>query len=485
MSTRFRTANAVAVAVLTMGLTTPSWAEPSAEPLVRRVSGAERVETAVALSVAAAPVCPEQGCGPVVIARADLAIDALAGGPLAASLGAPLLLTDPAALSAATATEIRRLGADRAVLLGGTAALSQQVADDLRAVGVAQVDRVDGATRYHTAAEVARRLDPDHVLVAAGGITRGTDALSAGPLAAASGAAVLLAEADFVPPATEHALDDLDVRRITIVGGTDAISQETELGLADADRVVERLGGATRHETAVAVAKRSAVFDAGPATVYLADAAALPDALAASVAAARQGGALLLIDGADAPASTATADYLEWHRPLLRDAVVVGGEATVTSSSYAFLTQLLRRQGHPYEAFTVEASAPPGPFIDGDEIVFTARSCNSSAAPYAQRHPPPLHSFQVVDQHGAVVADNTRGFAFPDSIDTSRWAAGECITSTATWRQNTGPFSEGGALPQGPRAAPGTYRLRIGWRGVEDGARFTYPPVYSAPFTLE
>jgi len=178
-------------------------------------------------------------------------------------------------------------------------------------------------------------------------------------------------------------------------------------------------------------------------------------------------------------------DYLEWHRPLLRDVVVVGGEVTVSPSSYDLLAELVRRRGHPYDNFSVEAIAPEGPFADGEAITFTTRSCNSSADPYAQQHPRPLKSFQVIDEFGEVVADNVRGFAFPDDIQTTRWAPGECITSMATWQQNSGPFDEGGVEPRGPRVAPGVYRLRVGWRGTEDGARFNYTWVYSDAFRLD
>ena len=55
----------------------------------------------------------------------------LAGGPLARSLDAPLLLTAPDALSFATRDEIERLGATKAVVLGGAASLSRVVVDEL------------------------------------------------------------------------------------------------------------------------------------------------------------------------------------------------------------------------------------------------------------------------------------------------------------------------------------------------------------------
>jgi len=95
-----------------------------------------------------------------------------------------------------------------------------------------------------------------------------------------------------------------------------------------------------------------------------------------------------------------------------------------------------------------------------------------------------LESLEVIDAFGAVVADSVSGGIYPTVIKTIQWAAGECINSTATWQLNSGPFHEG-RLPLDPRVAPGGYRLRVGWRGAEDGARFNYTWVYSDAFRLD
>lgn len=486
MNVRRLCAASVSASAFIFAVWTPSaTADALADPGLRRVGGAERLDTAVLLSRDATPECPDAGCGTVVLARADLPIDALAGAPLASSLNAPILLTDPMALSAATAAEIRRLRADRVILLGGISALSDRVQQDLQALGVSHVERIEGPTRYHTAAEVARRLDPDHVLVAAGGFSGGIDALAAGPLAAASEAAVLLAEADHVPPATGQAMRDLGIGRVTIVGGTASISEETAELLAGPNRIVDRIGGSTRHETAVLVAESSAVRGTGPAVVYVADGETLPDAVAASASAARRGGVLLLVDGADLAASSVTTEYLERFRPLVHELVVVGGNAVVTPSSYSFVVELMRRQGRPYETFSVEAVAPSGEFHEGEVIPLTVRSCNGSPDPYSQQHPRPLQVLLVIDERGAVVADDRSEHPFTADIVRTSWAAGECKTRTVEWQQGTGSVYGGQGVPPGPRAAPGKYRLRVGWRGVEDGARFPYPPVYSGEFTLQ
>ncbi len=73
--------------------------------------------------------------------------DSLAGTPLAIAVDAPVLLTDPAALHPATDAELLRAAADDATVyvLGGTAALSQPVADRIGELGL-RVMRYGGAT---------------------------------------------------------------------------------------------------------------------------------------------------------------------------------------------------------------------------------------------------------------------------------------------------------------------------------------------------
>lgn len=101
---------------------TSTEAPSTGEAEVRRLRGADRIATAIAISQDA-----HETADTVVLARADQFPDALAGGPLAARLDAPLLLTGRDGLDARVAEEIERLGATGAVLLGGPSALSPAI----------------------------------------------------------------------------------------------------------------------------------------------------------------------------------------------------------------------------------------------------------------------------------------------------------------------------------------------------------------------
>jgi hypothetical protein len=166
---------------------------------VRRVYGPTRIDTAIALSQDAFTTAAD-----VVIARADGFSDALAGAPLAARIGGPILLTGGDRLDDRVLTELRRLGTSTVHLLGGTAALSAAVEDDLVRNGLATV-RWAGASRYDTAAVIASAFPtPDAVHLVDGGEWR--TAMIAAAHAARFGDPVLLVDPGGIPAVTADAI---------------------------------------------------------------------------------------------------------------------------------------------------------------------------------------------------------------------------------------------------------------------------------------
>jgi putative cell wall-binding protein len=89
---------------------------------VVRISGADRYATAAAIAKATFPTAT----GVFITSGLGFA-DALTGGPLAGTLGEPLLLSAPSCLPEATATEVTSLAPNTVTLLGGTAALADRV----------------------------------------------------------------------------------------------------------------------------------------------------------------------------------------------------------------------------------------------------------------------------------------------------------------------------------------------------------------------
>jgi sugar phosphate isomerase/epimerase len=124
---------------------------PAAEPVVR-IAGPTRVDTAARSS--ADRFAP--GVAVATVAAAHDFPDGLAGGPIAAAGGGPLLLTDRDALPEATADELRRLAPGGITVLGGAAAVSDGVVAALADLTEGQVVRRAGADRFGTAAAASR-----------------------------------------------------------------------------------------------------------------------------------------------------------------------------------------------------------------------------------------------------------------------------------------------------------------------------------------
>lgn len=315
-------------------------------PTIERVGGADRVATAVALSARRFPSCGTPGGArseTVVLARADAYADALAGSSLAFARGAPLLLTASGELSAAARAEIDRLGATRAVLLGGPDALSPALEAAVGELGLT-VERLAGRDRFETAGLVAGALPPGQEAYLVEGSSadprRGwPDAVNASWLAARRGAPILLTTRAELPAATAAALAGRGVERLTVVGGAAAVS-DAVAGSAEAlGATVERVGGANRYETARALADRAGTVDG--LTVFLTTGEDYADTLAAGPAVAARAGVLLPIDGRDLRASPATADWLARNRGAVAGAVLVGGPAAIAPEVEADVRLLL------------------------------------------------------------------------------------------------------------------------------------------------
>jgi putative cell wall-binding protein len=123
---------------------------------VDRVAGADRYETAALLAslAGAVNVATVAGKRTAIMASGVNFPDALAAGPLAYANRLPLLLTDPNQLRAVTKTALDTLNIQHVLLLGGTAAITEAVSNELVLSG-RSVQRLAGADRYATGAAIA------------------------------------------------------------------------------------------------------------------------------------------------------------------------------------------------------------------------------------------------------------------------------------------------------------------------------------------
>lgn len=94
----------------------------ASEGTIARISGETRYQTATNISEVG-----YEKSDTVFIANAMNFADALSGGPLAYQNDAPILLAHGGSLREETLKEIKRLGAKKAVILGGEAAISKAI----------------------------------------------------------------------------------------------------------------------------------------------------------------------------------------------------------------------------------------------------------------------------------------------------------------------------------------------------------------------
>ena len=262
-----------------------------------------------------------------LLGRDDVFADSLASGGLQGARGAPLLLTDPDALDSRTAAELQRLGVGEVVVLGGEAAVSEAIVDELIADGL-EVTRLAGASRLETAAAVAEATDPAARFVvltrafgeAADATQAFADALAAGGLAAALAAPVLLTETEQLSDAAADFLEGAGTTDVLIAGGELAVGQQVVADLEALGITVERAAGANRFASAVALAGELGYDSAADAPgVILVDgqrADAWADGFAAALSASTGDARPIVLSNGDTVPTETEAFLAAGHVPL-------------------------------------------------------------------------------------------------------------------------------------------------------------------------
>lgn len=299
-------------------------------PTLQRLSGPTRVETAARASFA--DFAPH-AAGTVVLARADRAAHGpLAGAALAGTLDGPLLLAVPhgsECVTGAAAEELARAAAKpgRVVLVGDWPASC----DAVLAGWDLTVERADGrdpvALGLAVADELVTRAGGSAAFVVSAQADAGghvPDGVAAGAAAGASGGPVLYTS----PGALDDRVADWlgehgHIDTVYVLGGSAALTDVVVTDLRGVVDSVVRVAGATRMDTAIALANRSELFGARPGAV-LATADGWADAVTGSAIGARNAQPVLVTPrGGHGPVE----QWLARVRPA--SGAVVGGAAVV------------------------------------------------------------------------------------------------------------------------------------------------------------
>ncbi|WP_454301329.1 cell wall-binding repeat-containing protein [Salana multivorans] len=234
--------------------------------------------------------------------------------------------------------------------------------------------RISGGDRYETALKVSAYQKPGVKAVFLASGQDFPDALSASAAAAKLDAPLLLTRANALPKGVLDEIKRLAPEKIYVVGGSGSIGGAVYEEVS-AVAPTQRLSGATRYETTLAVA--DAVFDTAE-TAILATGRTFPDALSASGAAGRLGAPVILIDGTQSAVSEAALETLEELE--VTKVAVAGGDGSVSNAIVGQLNGLsytVARHGgtNRYEtsqkineAYFTEASTPIAFLASGEDF---------------------------------------------------------------------------------------------------------------------
>lgn len=200
------------------------------------------------------------------------------------------------------------------------------------------IDRIAGNDRYETAVNVAYEgwygSGADEIILATG--TDFPDALAAAPLAYYLDAPILLTTRNSLPNSVIEAIHDLDVAKVTIIGGTGVVSQAIEDYLKNRLGItVERIAGSTRYETAVQIAKKLPEQESS----IVVSGQNYPDALSVGSYAAISGTPILLTAVNKLPVST------ERQAKEYKNTFVIGGTGAVSETVFKQLPNPERISG--------------------------------------------------------------------------------------------------------------------------------------------
>lgn len=261
--------------------------------LVERIAGDNRYETSALISQKVF----EASEAVVIVSGQDFP-DALVSGVYANENDLPLLLAPKNGDLTLVEDEIQRLGAEKALIIGGEAAVGP-----LTGTVIGESERIFGKNRYETAEKLAEKMDASFKGYAAG--SQFPDALSAVPLLSKESMPLFLFGQGQVLEGEGY-----------VFGGSAQIGDD-QIG------AYARVSGKNRYETSVEIAKRFGDFD----TVIIASGEDYPDALSAAPLSKKHQAPILLSLKKGLPAEV--LNYLMGKE--VNHIIIVGGQGALSS----------------------------------------------------------------------------------------------------------------------------------------------------------
>ena len=295
-----------------------------------RAADADRIETAIETS----KIGWEKSDN-VVLVNSQNFPDALAGGPLAYMLDAPILLVkgNTSSIESSVLARIVKLEAKNIYILGGESVVNKSIFDQLKSLGY-NVTRLSGNDRYETAIAIAKKMDeirgtaPEFVFIA--DALNFPDALSITPVAGIKKVPILFTPNNKVGVNGTSAdyITKSGVNKAVMVGGTGVVKPDVEAKLQQLGLTTDRVAGENRFETSAEIYKKyKSVFTGDSA--LMATGMAFPDALGGGALGGKIKSPLLLVNGTGATSSSVKSAFAD-RSP--KNVYVLGGTSVVTET---------------------------------------------------------------------------------------------------------------------------------------------------------
>lgn len=188
---------------------------------VYRTAGTDRFNTAIQI---ANEVMKNNPTKTAVLTTAYNYPDALAISSYAALNKYPILYTDPVGFNQKTRDFLKQYGITKVIIPGGTGAVSESIANELRSKGIT-LQRIAGVDRYSTALNIVKTFKSsfkNDIMLATG--ENFPDALAGGVLAAKKQIPILLVEQNSVNSEVSSYIRDKGTINMYILGGSGVIS---------------------------------------------------------------------------------------------------------------------------------------------------------------------------------------------------------------------------------------------------------------------
>lgn len=183
-----------------------------------------------------------------------------------------------------------------------------------------------GSDRYETSVDVSVNgwESAENVVLVSGDAI--IDGISATPFAGLKDAPILLTKRDSIPDSVKSEIKRLGAKNVYIIGGDSVVTSAVETQLSDMELNVERIGGKTRYQTSLNIAKAmEEIKDVNKA--YIVGGEGSADGLSIGAVGAREGqeAPIVLVEKTKVDKET-----MEWLEKNIEEMDIIGGKSVVS-----------------------------------------------------------------------------------------------------------------------------------------------------------